>query len=58
MADQPIQNYNQTPNKLRVLWDKANILIAKHEELLRRQEVLETKLKTLQKSITFTLEGA
>lgn len=57
MADQPKRNYNQTPNKLRVLWEQANRLIAKHEELDAKLKTLDDKVKLLQASITFTLEG-
>jgi len=57
MVDLPKRSYSQTPNKIRVLWEQANRLIAKHEELSDKMNLLEDKLDALQKSLNYTIEG-
>lgn len=47
MAIEPRKNYNQTPSKLRVLWDTAKRLIGEYEDFDRRIKELETKIAEL-----------
>lgn len=57
MVDLPKKTYEQTHGKIRVLWEQANRLIAKHEELLNKINLLNEKVKQLDSGITGAIEG-
>lgn len=51
------KNYDQTKNKLHVMWEQANQLIAQYEEYDKRILDLEDKYNQLINSINSTLKS-
>jgi len=53
----PKQSYNQTPSKLRTLWDIATQLIASYEDFDRKLTNLEKKIADISAKLTSTIES-
>jgi hypothetical protein len=51
MTNQTQQAYNQTPSKIRTLWDTALQLVGQYEEFDRKISELDSKISTLSNSI-------
>jgi len=57
MAKIEKRNYEQTNGKIRVLWEQANRLIAKHEDLQAQILDLKQKNAQLNSALNNAIEG-
>ena len=54
MNNEPIKTYNQTPSKLRILWETAIRLIGEYENFDKKITSLENKIEELNYKISVT----
>lgn len=57
MPTDPKQTYEQTPSKLRAMWDIAMRLIGEYEQFDNRLTLLESKVSELSKKVSSAIKG-